>query len=205
MTTTRTSHYIRIGLALALVLAVGALAGCSSGTSGKSNTSKPSAGMTAKEALKTAVSTLTTAAPDGKLLVAQTAGPVSSTSTPVWEFLIGSPKTDVIYAVVIQQGKGQFEEYGKANLSSAEWAQVPAVDAWKIDSDVAHDKALSVYPNGKTAAYVAGFVTYVPKSASTPGTKAMTWTYNFDPASKGKAATSTVDVDMVTGAAALAK
>lgn len=206
MTATQATIRIRIALALALVLVVGVLAGCgSSSTADKSSTTRPTSTTSAKSALKIAFSAVTTAAPDGKLLVAQTAGPVTTSSTPVWEFLIGSPKTDVIYAVVVQQGKGQFEEYGKANLTAAQWGQVPAIDAWKIDSDVAHEKAVAVYANGKNAAYVAGFVTYIPKGAESKDAKAMTWTFNFDPATKGKATTSTVEVSMTSGEAILAK
>jgi hypothetical protein len=206
VTTTQATIRIRVALALVLTLSVGVLAGCgSNNTTDKSSTTRPVAATTAKTALKTAISTLSTTAPDGKLLVAQTAGPVTTSSTPVWEFLIGSPKTDVIYAVVVQQGKGQFEEYGQANLTAKEWTEVPSIDAWKIDSDVAHEKAVAVYPNGKNGAYVAGFVTFIPKGAENEGTKALTWTFNFDPATKGKAATSTVNVDMGSGQASLAK
>ena len=201
VTTKRTAHHLRIVQALALALVIGAMSGCGSGAT---SAPKPSA-PTAKSMLPIAMSALSTAAPDGKLLVVQTAGAVTATSTAQWEFLIGSPKTDVVYAVIIQNGKGQFEEYGSAGLSSAEWAQVPPTSEWKIDSDVAHEKALSVYPPGKTAAYVAGFVTYVPKSAKDTNAKAMVWTLNFDPASKGTMATSTVEVDMKTGATSLAK
>lgn len=206
MITTQATIRVRIALAIALVLALGGLAGCGSNTTAdKSSTTRPTSTTTAKSALKIAISSLSTTAPDGKLLVAQTAGPVTTSSTPVWEFLIGSPKTDVIYAVVVQQGKGQFEEYGKANLSADEWKLVPTTDAWKFDSDVAHEKAVGVYPSGKNAAYVAGFVTYIPKDAETPDAKAMTWTFNFDPATKGKATTSTVNVSMTSGEASLAK
>ena len=48
-----------------------------------------------------------------------------------------------------------------------------------------------------------GFVSYIPKgSAST--TKPMTWVIAFNPDSQGNAATSTVDVNVTTGATALA-
>ena len=204
----QTAQYVRLGLALALVLAVGALAGCSS--SGKSSStagsgSSPADTITAKKTFAIAVSTLSTTAPDGKLLVAQVGGAVTPTSTPTWEFLIGSPKTDVIYAVSVSGGKGEFQEYGKAGLSAAEWAAVPTLDAWKIDSNTAHDKAVVVHPEGKSAAYIMGFITYVPKSAKGSTAKPMTWDVTFDPAAQGSAPTSTVEVDMTTGTAAFAK
>ena len=178
-----------------------------SGCSGSKTASTPTAPaqITAKQALPIAMSALATTAPDAKLLVGQSAQPITATSTPVWEFLLGSPKTDVVYAVIVMGGKGQAQEYGKAGLTADEWAKVPSVDAWKVDSDVAHQKAITVYSNGKNAAYVMGFVTYVPAKAKTPDSKPQIWVVNFDPASIGHATTSTVDVSMTTGAASLAK
>ena len=207
MNSRQTALYLRLGLALVLVLAIGALAGCggSSGTATTGSGSSPADTATAKKAFAVAVSTLSTAAPDGKLLVAQVGGAVTSTSTPTWEFLIGSPKTDVIYAVSVSAGKGQFQEYGKAGLSAAEWAAVPAPEAWTIDSNTAHQKAVGVHPQGKAAAYVMSFVTYVPKSAKGANAKPMTWDVVFDPAAQGSAPTSTVEVNMTTGTAAYAK
>ena len=192
-------------LALAGVLAIGILAGCNNSSTSSTTTPPVPTGSTAKAAYAVAVSTLSTAAPDGKLLVAQTTKPLTATSTPVWEFLIGSPKTDVIWAVVVMNGKGQFQEYSKAGLNASEWAKVPPASDWKIDSDVAIANARKIYPNGKDAAYVPGFVTFVPPQA-TDASKItqMKWLINFDPASKGSAATSTVEVDMKTGDAALA-
>jgi len=196
----RTARHIRLGLVLALVLALGALAGCSS-----SKTAPTATTSSAQKAFAVAISSLSTTAPDGKLLVAQTAEAVTPTSTPSWEFLIGSPKTSLIYAVLVKDGKAQSSEYGDAGLSAAEWTAVPAPSAWKVDSAEAHDKAVAVYPNGKTAEYFMGFVTYVPKSATSPSAKPMTWIVSFNPTSRGTAATSTVNVDMGTGAASLAK
>ena len=191
--------------ALALVLGIGVLAGCGSSQVPSSAGSTPADTQPAKKAFAIAQSTLSTAAPDGKLLVAQVAGPITATTTPVWEFLIGSPKSDVIYAVSVQKDQGKFQEYGKAGLSATEWAAVPSIDNWKIDSNVAHDKAVSVYTEGKSAAYIMGFITYIPKSAKGTTAKAMTWGVSFDPSSKSKSPTSTVEVDMTTGVAAFAK
>jgi hypothetical protein len=122
----------------------------------------------------------------------------------VWDYIVGSPKTDLLYEVMIQDGKGQFQEYTKAQLTAAEWAAVPAESAWKLDSDAAYAKAIAVYPQGKTAAYYPSLLTYVPPSAPAGDYNAMKWVFNFDPASKGTATTSTVVVDMATGQASLA-
>lgn len=200
--TTRSAQRLQVGLALALVLAVAFLAGCSGSSA---PTTPKAANLTAKQAYAIAVSTLSTVAPDGKLLVGESTQPITTTSTADWQFLVGSPKTDVIYSVFIQNGKGQFEVYGKAGLAAAEWNAVPGPDAWKIDSDVAHQKAVAVYPNGKDAAYFLGFVTYVPKAQVKTQTQPMKWFVSFDPSSRGKEPTSTVEVDMGTGAAALSK
>ena len=194
-------------LALALVLVVGVVAGCgSNAASSSSSSSTAPKGATAKDAYTLAKSALSTKAPDAKLLVCQAADTISTTSTPIWEFLIGSPKTDAVWAVLVQNGKAEASDYGTADLSDAEWAQVPAESAWKVDSPAAHDAALKVYPNGAVAKYFMGFVTYIPKSAQAENTtKPMTWVVSFDPASIGNAATSTVNVDMGTGVATLPK
>jgi hypothetical protein len=204
----RTARHIRIGLAVALVLAVGAIAGCSNSNSSSSTTATSNAAAgSAKAAYNVAYAAVAaTMAPDGKLLVCQAADTITPTSTPVWEFLIGSPKTNSVFAVLVKDGKAEASPYGSADLSPAEWSAVPTTQGWKVDSPQAHEAALTVYPNGKTADYFMGFVTYIPKSAQAENTsKPMTWIVSFDPASKGQAATSTVNVDMSTGAATLAK
>jgi hypothetical protein len=203
MNRTRIARYYLLAIALASVLAIGAVTGCT--TAKPAATTTPADTSTAKGALTVAMSTLSTAAPDGKLLVAQSAAAITATSTPAWNFLIGSPKTDKIYAVAVMNGKGRFQEYGPAGLSAAEWTSVPATSAWKIDSDTAHTNAVAVHTGGKNASYILGFVTYIPKSAAGTKTQAMKWFVAFDPKSQGKAPTSTVDVDMVTGAASFAK
>jgi hypothetical protein len=203
----RIARHVRIGLALALVLAIGAIAGCTSNNKTDSSTGEASATAgSAKTAYGVAISSLSTKAPDGKLLVCQAADTITPTSTPVWEFLIGSPKTNAVWAVLVREGKAEASEYGSADLSADEWKAVPEESAWKVDSPQAYDSALKVYPNGKTADYFMGFVTYIPKSAQKENTtKPMTWIVSFDPTSKGTAATSTVNVDMGTGTATLAK
>ena len=200
--TSQSRRVARVGVALAVALVVAALVGCA-GSKSAAPTAPPQ--TTAKAALTAAMSAVATQAPDGKILVVQTAQPVTATSTPVWEFLIGSPKTSLIYAVQVQGAQARAQPYGKANFTPAEWASVPANDKWKIDSDTALEKALAIYPNGKGAAYLPGFVTYLPKSAKDTAARPMKWIITFDPASKGSAATSTVDVDVTTGEATLAK
>lgn len=206
VTTTSIIRSLRVGLALAIMLTIGAAAGCNS-KSGASSTTKTKPADTTKVtgAASVALSSVTTAAPDGKILLGQIVSPIATTATPMWEFLVGSPKTGQVYAVLVNNGVGQSKDYGKVVLKAAEWKKVPDVSAWKIDSDVALADALKIYPQGKTSAYSAGFVTFVPSSAPKTAVKAMTWNINFDPASKGKAPTSTVLVDMVTGATSFAK
>ena len=206
MTNTRTAHLARVGLALAIVLTTSVMAGCNNptGTATKPP-AKPVNTRNAKGAAAVAMSTIASVAPDAKLILCQTVAPIPATSTPIWEFLIGSPKTGLVYSALIVQGKAQTNQYGQVTLSAAEWAKIPSLDAWKIDSDVAHEKALSVYPQGKKAEYMSQFLMYRPQGAPKTAAKPMTWSITFDPASKGKATTSTVLVDMVTGAASLAK
>lgn len=202
MTDRRTFRATRAVLcALALVIGIAALAGCSSA----SKTSQSKTGTTAKGMLPLAISALSTTAPDGKLLVCQAYDAITPTSTPGWEYLIGSPKSGKVYAVLVMGGKSQFVEYGDAGLTAAEWKTVPSTDDWKIDSDVALEKARALYPNGKTAAAYPGFVMYLPKSEQNATNKPMTWYIQFDPATQGSAPTSTVTVDMKTGEAKFAE
>ena len=204
----RTARHLGIVLALALVLAAGALAGCGSpkSTASSPTAAKPAA-LTAKDAYAIALTAVATSAPDGKLLVCQAADTITATSSPIWEYLIGSPKSNKVFAVLVQNGKAQASEYGSAGLSPAEWSAVPSSDQWKIDSPEAHDTALKVYPTGKDAAYFMGFVTYVPKSAAKNASPSMTWILSFDPKSlaNSHATTSTVNVDMRTGTATIPK
>lgn len=201
MTGSRSSRIVRIVLAVALVAALGAvLAGC------KSTSKTPSGKLTAKQALPVAMSALSTSAPDGKMLIVQTADPINTTSTPVWDFLIGSPKSDKIYAVVVKDGKATASEYGTAKLSADEWKAVPGSDVWKIDSDEAYTKAIKAYPDGKPdTLYLMGFVAYVPKASSASTVKAMTWNVSFDPSTMSKATTSSVNVNATTGEVSIPK
>jgi hypothetical protein len=152
-----------------------------------------------------AQSELTTTAPDAKLLVVQTAEATVATATPSWVYLFGSPSTGRTYAVYIVEGKSMgAQEYGSAGLTDDEWSHVPDLDAWKVDSDVAYQKALSASgAKGDPAAYIMGLVTYMP-AAETSTVEPFVWNVQFDPGNSG-ATTSTVEVNATTGAAAIAK
>lgn len=202
----RNTRFARIAgvaavLCMALVLAA-SLGGCKKATS---STNTPAV-ATAQSEFKVAQTALATAAPDAKLLLVQTAQVVTATSTPIWEYIVGSPSSDKLYAVVVQKGVPQAQEYGTANLGK-EWASVPASDTWKIDSDQALAKAKTVYPNAKDGTlYAMGLITYIPKSAvPKAGSKTMTWFVQFDPSTRGNLSTSTVEVNATTGEASLAK
>jgi hypothetical protein len=193
----RRLNRVRIAAFVAGVAMIALLAGC---------TSAPS-GTTAKAAYKLAMSSLSTMAPEGKLLIAQATEPINSrTTTAGWEFLVGDPKTNKVFAVIVSNGKAQAQEYGNAGLSASEWAKIPALSEWKIDSDKAIETAVKFYPAGSTAQFFPGFVTYIPQSASQTDTvKPMTWVFDFDPATRGTAPTNTVEVDLRSGVATYAK
>ena len=182
----------KIGAAIAVVLvALFLLAGC--GAKQADSSAQPSASASAKAGLATATSAVSTAAPDAKLLVVQTSGAVTSTSTPVWSYLFGSPKTDKTYLVLVKDGKAvQTTEYGTANLTAAQWAEVPSLDSWKIDSPEAYAKARATNNANPSA-------TYLPPTAAGSASKALTWYVSFDPQTSN-ATTGTVELDVKTGA-----
>jgi hypothetical protein len=210
--TTSAGVRTRIVVALAMALSLGVLAGCTSTTTTGTSTSKPKPvksadTSTAKTSAEFALSELATIAPDGKILLGDSVAPVPATATPIWQFFVASEKKAMVYTVLVTKGKAQHREYAKITLKAAEWAKVPALSAWKIDSGEARLKALTVYPQGKNAQFISQFLTYRPEGASKTGAaKPMTWQVTFDPASnKSKAPTTTILVDMVTGAASFAK
>jgi hypothetical protein len=181
-------------LALALLLIV---AGCgsSTGTAPK--------GSTAKVSQTIAQSALSTMAPDAKLLLVQTAEAVTATSTPVWGYLFGSPTDNKTYIVYVTAGEVlSASEYGTAGFSADEWSSVPGTGAWKIDSDVAYEKALAVSgAKGTPSAYEMGILTYVPPSwEDSATTKAFVWNVMFEPGASG-ATTGVIEVDAASGAA----
>lgn len=182
------------------LVAVVALAFALTGCGNDAEKPEKAAGTTAKGSYEVAKSKLETTAPDAKLLVVQTAQAVSATGTPVWAYLFGSPKTDAIYIVYVNNGKAMpASEYGKAGLSADEWKAVPDIGDWKIDSDEAYEKALKESgAKGDPLQWVMGLVTYVPKNSGTDNVDPFTWNVNFDPGESG-ATTATIAVDAKTG------
>jgi hypothetical protein len=201
MTFAQRNALTALALATVLVLVAAPLTGC--GRSSKSpETTSPD---TARAYVEAAQSELTTTAPDARLLVVQTAQAVAATATPSWVYLFGSPSTGRTYAVYFVDGKSMgAQEYGSAGLTDDEWSQVPDLDAWKVDSDVAYSKALSASgAKGDPAAYIMGLVTYMP-AAETSTVEPFVWNVQFDPGTSG-ATTSTVEVNATTGATTIAK
>lgn len=184
-------------LVLFALLAV-VMTGCGEKEAGQD--AEPSAG-TAKGSLDLARSALETMAPDAKLLVVQTAEPITETSTPVWAYLFGSPETDTTYMVYVSEGKAMgASEYGSAGLSDEEWQAVPDTSGWEVDSDDAYEKAIAeAGGDTQTSGYFMGLQTYVPRSASeTDTTRSMTWYISLDVA---RSAEGLVAVDAKTGEA----
>lgn len=193
------ARILKTALWLVLVVILAAsIAGCGDD---KKQEPKEASGSTAKGSYELAKSKLSTTAPDAKLLVVQTASSVTSTGTPVWAYLFGSPKSDTIYIVYVNEGKAMpAQQYGSAGLSADEWKQVPAgIGEWKIDSDEAYRKALEASgAEGEPAQWVMGLVTYIPKSSTADNVEAFKWNVNFDPGTSG-ATTGTIEVDAKTG------
>ena len=191
---------IVVAIALAVVL-LSMMTACGK----KSSTT--ATGDTAQGGIPAARSALSTMAPDAKLLLVQLAEPVTTTSTPVWAYLFGSPANDKTFVVYVNKGSAMpATEYGTAGLSADEWKTVPSDDTWKIDSDAAYDKALKASgAKGDPAAYFMGLQTYVPESIAASSTvKPYVWYVSFDPGSSG-ATTSTIEVNAKTGATTVAK
>ncbi len=200
MPSTRTSRPLGVALLVAIAIAVAALA------AGCVPASAPTGGVTAKDNLALAQSAMTTVAPDAKLLVVQTVGVVETTTqTPAWGYLFGSPKTNKLYVVAVQNGKASQQEYGTAKLTATDWAAVPTTDKWTVDSNTAHDSAAK--KAGGTAAtdpYIMGMVTYVPKT-STSTAQPFVWSITFDPEKGGDTTKRTYDVNANTGAVSAGK
>lgn len=179
----------------ALALVVAMLAGCAK----SSSTTSTKSGTTALDNLSVAESSLSTTAPDAKLLVVQTSQATTPTVTPIWAYLFGSPSTDKTYLVYATAGKSMgANAYGTAGLTKAQWKQVPGVSDWKIDSDVAYSKALAVSgAKGAPTQYFMYFLTYKPKT-DTSTVDAYMWNVQFNPGTSG-ATTSTIGVDLKSG------
>jgi len=204
MATQRQARFATIAFVAALALAVTLLAGCGKTAATTTSTPVPKAG-TALGSLAIAKSSMTTTAPDAKLLVVQTAEAATPTSTPVWGYLFGSPANDKIWVVYVANGVSMgAQEYGTAGLSKTEWAAVPGTDGWTVDSDTAYTKALAASgAKGAPAAYMMGLLTFKPTS-DTSTVQPFVWSVQFDPGASG-ATTSSINVDAKTGVATLAK
>jgi len=204
MATQRQARFATIAFVAVLALAVTLLAGCGKTASTTTSTPVPKAG-TALGSLAIAKSSMTTTAPDAKLLVVQTAEAATPTSTPVWGYLFGSPANDKIWVVYVANGVSMgAQEYGTAGLSKTEWAAVPGTDGWTVDSDTAYTKALAASgAKGAPAAYMMGLLTFKPTS-DTSTVQPFVWSVQFDPGASG-ATTSSINVDAKTGVATLAK
>ena len=200
-----TARLTRVALAILLALT---LAGLLTGCNKKASSSTAPAGATAMSNVKIAQSALSTTAPDAKLLLVQTANVVTTTSTPVWQYLFGSPKNGSIFAVTVKDGKvAATQPYGSAGMAAAEWKAVPDASEWKIDSDAALKSALAFNKaNNDKMPWAMGFVTYVPKSAATSATiDAFTWSVSFDPQGTLGKPTASINVDAKTGVASASK
>jgi hypothetical protein len=199
----RRDRLARSLMLVAVALAGVLLAGCAerSSTSGAG----VKGGPTALGSLKIAESALSTTAPDAKLLVVQTAQPVTATSTPVWGYIFGSPKTGDAYMVNVANNASMgAQDLGPTGLSASEWPKVPGTDQWKIDSDAAYAKALAASgAHGAPAAYIMGFETY-KTAADTSTIEPFVWLVQFKPGASG-ATTSPVNVDARTGAVSVSK
>jgi len=192
---------LRAALALILVLLAGSLVACNSASDSKADLKSATNDTSlAKNAAATALQTINAKHPGVKLLYCQMVSPTNATSTPMWQFLIGSPDDNSVYSAMVGNGQARWQSYGSVKMGKAEWSKVPTTTVWKIDSDVALKKALELFPNGKKGTYFASFMTYLPDAATDRSTTPMQWMFNFDPTlGKGSAPTSTVMVDMVTG------
>lgn len=191
---TRRSTVLLICTSLVAVLALLTVAGCGKKSS---STSTQPAGSTAKGGLTAARSALSTTAPDAKLLLVQTAQTASTTSTPVWAYLFGSPKSDKTYLVYVAGGKVMTKsEYGTSGLQKSEWSAVPGTDAWQVDSDAAFQKAAQASKLNDATEYQMGMLFYIPRSeAASTTTQPFTWYVSL----RSGTSTAAVEVDAKSG------
>jgi hypothetical protein len=197
---TNTTLAWALALVMVAVFSLALLGGCSS-----PEDSATSSTTTVLGSLPVARSALSTAAPDAKLLLVQTATSATPTATPVWAYLFGSPSTDVIYLVYTADGAVMsMQEYGTAGLSAEQWAEVPEDVAWAIDSDEAYASALEVSgAEGDPAAYMMGIMSY--KAADDTSTvEPNVWNVWYDPGTSG-ATTSLILVDAESGDASISE
>jgi hypothetical protein len=220
----------RAALAATVLLFAIGLAGCTasappsstgSGASGAS-TSAPSAESTAQPAAgaESEASGFTSGAdtaqghysaaekamkavqPDAVFIVAETPGVISTDPSPEWIYLFASKKTNKGYAVTIAKGKSDKPlELSSEALLADEWAKVPPVSDWKIDSDVTLEKASAAYTQRfgakPPAKYGMAMPAFVSDSAANKsgGFKNMVWMVMFDPEGTARP----IQVDARTG------
>ncbi|NTW29380.1 MAG: hypothetical protein HGA39_08480 [Coriobacteriia bacterium] len=194
----RVIRFMKSALVVVFVLALAAaIVGCS-----KKATVDTS---TALGSLSIAQSTLSTMAPDAKLLVVQTADVVTTTSTPVWAYVFGSPSSGMTYLVFVENGQPYSYEYGEASLTATEWAAIPSTSEWKINSDTAYKNALAQFKSGNAnTPYVMGFVSYL-SADDTSTISPMVWKVIFNPDSIDESTVGEYDVDARTGAVSVSK
>ncbi len=193
---------ILLGMILAASVAVALML---SGCGGDSTEATTPEGMTALQALQVAKKSIEPVAPDAKLLIVTTAQVVEPTATPVWQFLLGSPKTNMTYAVIVNEGQPMASPYTTATLTPGQWAALPDVADIKIDSDEAHRKALKAYPDGSDHIYVINLATGEPGVPTSGLTTPMSWVVMFDPTRASGEQTSTVQIDASTGKVTIPK
>ena len=140
--------------------------------------------------------------PDAVFIGAQTSGVISTVPSPVWVYLFADKKTNKGYAVTIAKGKSDKPlKLSSAALLANEWAKVPPVSDWKIDSDVALKKASAAYTQrfGAKAPtkYGMAMPVFVSDSAANKsrGFKNMVWMVMFDPEGTARS----IQVDAKTG------
>lgn len=140
--------------------------------------------------------------PDAVFLIVQTPGVVNSEPADGWSYIFGSKKTGRVYVVNVDNGAASKpQDAGPAGLSAKQWAAVPAVEAWKVDSTTAYAKASAAYQERFSTAsplsYAMGMAAFAPNA---PTIKPFVWSVNFDPNGDPAAAKARqIDVDAKTG------
>lgn len=209
MVKARRAEFASIGLVVVLALVL--LSGCTQKASapavkaGSATAPTVPRGSTALANLGPAQSSLSTIAPDAKLLLVTLGEDTAPTGTPVWTFLFGSPSTDKSYVVHISLGQVMAaQEYGAAGLTKGEWSNVPGTESWKIDSDAAYAKALTLGGADRSSSkYMMGLETY-KSSADTGTVEPFVWRVLLYPSTSSETTTH-VDVNATTGAASVRK
>ena len=140
--------------------------------------------------------------PDVVCIVAQTPDVISAIPSPEWVYLFASKKTNKGYVVTISKGESDKPlEVSSEALQADDWAKVPPISDWKIDSDVALEKASAAYRQRFAAEppvkYGMSMPAFMSDSAANKsgGFKSMVWTVMFDPEGSARP----IQVDAKTG------